>query len=185
MMDLLSFVIACFYFYLPAALANSGATIGKFVPFFKDIKFPIDFGLSFRGKRLIGDHKVFGSFLFGIIFGSLIGLIKYLLLDKYMKPYLLLDLSLGENMALYILMSTSALLGDTLKSVLKRLFGIAPHKAWVPFDEIDHSSVSLLVASIFYPISLKIILLTVTIYFFLHILSNLVAFGLKIKKVPF
>ncbi len=178
-------IITCLYFYFPAACANVGANIGRFIPIFKDLKGPLDFGKSLYGERVIGEHKVVGSFLFGIVFGSCIGFIKYVVFDQYMGSYLLFELSLAENMILYTLMSTFALVGDIVKSVIKRLLRIAPHRAWVPFDEIDHSSMSLLVVSIFFPIPLEVILTTIVLYFFLHLASNIVGYRLKIKSVPY
>lgn len=184
-MTIITLIITCFYFYLPAALANIGANMGSFIPIFKDIKIPIDFGKSLYGERIVGEHKVFGSLIFGIVLGSLVGFLKYMFLDQYMKQYLLLDLNMAENMALYFLMSVFALLGDIIKSVFKRLLRIAPHKAWIPFDEIDHSVASLSVASIFFPIPLGVIITTVTLYFFLHVASNIVGYKLNLKKVPY
>ncbi len=184
-MTYIALIIACIYFYFPAAFANIGANIGRFIPFFKDIKTPVDFGLRIKGKRIVGDHKVMGSFMFGVVFGSLLGVVKFLLLDPFMEPYLLLDLEFMQTVVLYTLMSTCALIGDIIKSILKRLFNIAPHKPWIPFDEIDHSTFSLLVTNIFFPLPWYVILLTITVYFFLHIGANIVGYKLRIKSVPY
>lgn len=181
----MDFLISCIYFYLPAAFANMGAVLSKYVPFFNQIKAPVDFGKSIGDIRIVGDHKTIGGFVFGVLFGTFVGIIKYLLFDNYMQAYQLLHLDFLNNMLLYLLMSFSALAGDILKSVAKRLFNIAPHKAWIPFDEIDHSTLSMTVAMIFYGISPKAVLTVIIVFFFIHIISNLVGYALKLKSVPY
>lgn len=181
----MGFLISCVYFYLPSAIANIGAVISRFIPFFNTIKKPVDFGKSINGIRVVGDHKTVGGFLFGVLFGTLAGIIKYLVFDKYMQDYQLLKLDFVENTALYLLMSFSALTGDILKSVAKRLFNIEPHKAWIPFDEIDHSTLSMTMAMIFYGISVQAVFTVIFVFFFLHIISNLIGYALKIKSVPY
>jgi len=181
----MSFILACIYFYAPAALANVGAVIGRFIPIFNRIKTPIDLGIRYKGQRLVGDHKVYGSFLFGIVFGSVVGFLKYTVIDPHFSSYLILHLSLQQTMVLYSLMSAFALIGDLIKSILKRLLNIEPHKAWVPFDEIDHSVTSLFVASLFFPIPFKVSFTIVFVYFFLHVSANIIGYKLRIKKVPY
>lgn len=166
-------------------MANIGASISRFIPFFNTIKAPIDFGKSIKGKRIVGDHKTIGGFAFGVLFGTIFGIIKYLVFDKYMGNYQLLNLSFMGNLWLYFLMSFFALLGDILKSMAKRFFDIAPHRAWIPFDEIDHSTLSMGMVVIFFGISVKVMLTVIIIFFFLHIISNLVGYSLKIKSVPY
>lgn len=181
----MTFVLSCIYFYLPVALANIGAVISKFIPLFKDIIVPIDFKKSIKGVRIIGDHKTIGGFIFGVLFGTLAGVIKYTLLDKYFHDYHLLNLTFVENTLLYFILSFSALTGDVIKSIAKRFFNIAPHKAWIPFDEIDHSVLSMLVAVPFYGLSLGSAFTIIVVFFFLHFVSNIIGYLLNIKSVPY
>lgn len=181
----MAYIITCIYFYLPAALANIGANIGKFIPIFRDIKIPLDLGIKINGERMVGEHKLVGSFLFGVIFGTIAGQLKYILVDPLMRDYLLLDLTWSENLILYGLMSTMALVGDVIKSVAKRLLKIKPHSAWVPFDEVDHSVTSLLVAGWFFSIPIEASTTIVLTYFFLHVAANWVGYKIGIKKVPY
>ncbi|RJR27092.1 CDP-archaeol synthase [candidate division WWE3 bacterium] len=181
----MGFLISCVYFYLPAAFANMGAVISRFIPFFNAINTPLDLGKSINGIRIIGDHKTVGGFLFGVLFGMASGIIKYLVFDKHLQDYQLLNLDFTENTVLYLLMSFCALAGDVLKSVAKRLFNIAPHKPWIPFDEIDHSTLSMTMAMVFYGVSIQAVLTVIFLFFFIHIISNLIGYTLKIKSVPY
>lgn len=184
-MESFDFVISCLYFYLPAAFANIGASLGKFVPGFNRLTFPVDFGKMYKGKRLVGDHKTIGGYLFGVLFGVVVALVRLLFLDRYFERYILFDLSLPVSIFLYFVMANGALLGDIVKSIAKRLANIPPHSAWIPFDEIDHSVTAMLLAMIFVPVTFKIYVTVVILYMFLHIIANLLGYVLKIKKVPY
>lgn len=173
------------YFYLPGALANIGANIGRFIPGFRDWNHPVDFHLSLRGQRLVGNHKKIGSFVFGVLFGSLIGVIKTLYLDKYFSSYLLIHQSALANIIMYTLISFGALFGDLVKSFAKRQLGRAEHTPWIPFDEIDHSTISLLLAKLFFPLAWIDMLGIIVLAFFAHLLSNVIGYFLKIKDVPY
>jgi len=180
------FIFSCIYFYFPVAMANIGANLGKFIPIFKALKYPIDFGLSIKGSRVIGDHKNVGGFLFGILFGSLFGYLKTIYLDQIIPDqYVLFSIDQQTNIFLYIMMSTAALMGDIIKSIFKRILNRPPHSPWIPFDEIDHSLASLIVASFIIPIDINSSLTIIIVFVFLHLLANILGYFLKIKKVPY
>ena len=181
----MTFIFSCIYFYLPAALANMGAFLSKFVPGFKDIHYPVDFRLKIHNRRAVGDHKTIGGYLFGVVFGTSIGILKYLFIDPLVGDFILFDLTLLQTILLYFVMANGALLGDLLESIIKRLVNIPPHSAWVPFDEIDHSVFAMLLASAMVPITWGIYFTVVIAYFFLHVISNVVGYALKLKKVPY
>ncbi|OIO44367.1 MAG: hypothetical protein AUJ41_03165 [Candidatus Pacebacteria bacterium CG1_02_43_31] len=184
-MDFINIAIVGLYFYSPVALANIGANLGKFVPFFKNIKKPIDFGKKINGIRIVGDHKNFGGFIFGVLFGTFWSVIKTVYSDPFMIKYLLLDESNLKLIFLYFIMSIAALCGDLIKSVLKRMLNRPAHSAWIPFDEIDHSLASMLLAKLFFPIPWIIIISTIFLGAILHLVSNVLGYLLKIKSVPY
>lgn len=173
------------YFYLPGALANVGAVISRFVPFFRDLKQPIDFNRKFRGRRLVGEHKTVGGFLFGILFGMAAGVVKFLVFDQIFPVVLFLELNFWTNLWLSFLLSFGAVSGDLIKSFAKRQLHVDPHKPFIPFDEIDHTTTALLLAKVFFPIPWAVIFVAIFLYFFIHAGSNVVGYWLKIKKVPY
>ena len=184
----MTFIITALYFYTPVALANLGANLSYFfpvIPLFKDIKAPVDFGLTYKGNRLVGEHKTIGNFLFGVLFGLLMGILKNLYVDKYMDGYILININFTNTIFLYSLMSFGALLGDIVKSIAKRLLNRPAHSAWMPFDQIDHSIGSLLLASIFFPIPFSTAITIVSLGLFLHLLYNLIGYKLNIRDVPY
>jgi len=55
-----------------------------------------------------------------------------------------------------------------------------------PFDEIDHTLMSMLLAKLlFKQISWEVLSLTVGVVMVLHLISNAVGYDLKIKDVPY
>lgn len=189
MTELISFwlflSVVAVYFYLPGALANVGAVVSRFIPGFRNLTTPIDFGITFRGQRLVGEHKTLGGLFFGVLFGVVAGTVKFLFLDPLFPTGVFLELNFWTNLWLCFLLSFGAVGGDLLKSFFKRQVGVDPHKPFVPFDEIDHSLTALLLAKIFFPIPWIIIALTIFLYFFIHAGSNVIGYWLKIKKVPY
>ena len=94
--------------FLPALIANGAPPVfAKIFP--KFLNTPIDFGLKFRGKRLLGDHKTIRGFVSGIIIGAL--------------TYLLIEKQITIEIPLYFgaLVGLTVLTFDSLKSFLKSL----------------------------------------------------------------
>ena len=93
----IAFVLSTLYFYIPGGLANVGAVVAKFVPFFREIKTPVDVGISFRGKRLIGDHKTIGNALFGVVLGTFAGVINIYISITFSQIFYCLDYRSGKT----------------------------------------------------------------------------------------
>lgn len=184
-MEIINLISTATIFYFPAAMANVGAVISRFVPGFNQIETPVDLGFSYRGIRLVGDHKKLGGFIFGIIFGTFIALIKYLYFDQQFLEYRLVNYDFWRYISMYAVMSFGAVSGDIIESVIKRQLNISPHAPWIPFDEIDHTSLSMTLAAIFFGIPWAMVLLVIVVYFFWHVLANIVGYQLRIKKVPY
>lgn len=180
------FLFSCLYFYFPVALANIGANIAKFIPFFNTITHPVDGGITYRGSRLVGPHKNWGAFLFGVLFGTGIGIVKVYVLDRVVPENIhILSLPAVPMIILYLVMSAGALTGDIIKSIAKRLLGRPAHSPWIPFDEIDHSTVSLLIARLFFPIPWEVIGTVILIFGVLHAAANVLGYWMKVKDVPY
>ena len=183
-MDLINF-LSVIYFYLPGAVANMGANVSRFIPFFKKIDKPIDGGRMWKGQRLIGEHKTWGGFLGGVLIGFVFGIFKIFVLDRIWIGSLFLSLNTVQSVFLVFILSFGALTGDVVKSVIKRVLNIPPHSAWIPFDEIDHTTMAMLLVKIFFAIEWRVIYLVIVLYFVLHLISNVIGYKIKIKKVPY
>src|SRR6185369_16468061 len=55
------------WFFLPAALANMAPIFAAHTAALKKFDTPMDFGRTFRGRRILGDHKTWRGLVSGIV----------------------------------------------------------------------------------------------------------------------
>jgi len=163
-MDIATLIIEAMKFIFPAYCANAAPVIaggGK----------PMDFGKNFLdGKRIFGKNKTFRGFFFGLAVGIAVGMVEWMLFDY---PFLFSVLS-----------PLGALLGDLTAAFLKRRLGIAPGDLFPIVDQIDFVVgalvLSLPLAILYWELAVAVIIITPPI----HLLTNFLAYKLKLKKNP-
>ena len=163
-MDIATLIVEAMKFIFPAYCANA-------VPVIAGGGQPMDFGKNFLdGKRIFGKNKTFRGFFFGLAVGIAVGLIETVLFDY---PILFSVLS-----------PLGALLGDLTAAFLKRRLGIAPGGLLPVVDQVDFVVGALLfslpLAIIYWQLAVSVIVITPPI----HLLTNFVAYKLKLKKNP-
>lgn len=177
-------ILEAIYFALPLYIANSFATLTLTLPYIKNWNTPIDFGMSWRGKRILGNGKTFRGLLFGTSSAILSGIVQYYLSKRITFSYL--DY---QNKQFSFFISTSfllgfgALLGDMIKSFFKRRVGIKRGQPWPPFDQLDFLTGGILLYSLASIPDFKIVLILYIITPIGHLISNIVAYNLKLKNV--
>ena len=72
--EFLIFVLMCIYTTIPAIGANVAPVLCKDLPI---LRYPMDFGLTFKGERVLGDHKTFRGLFCGIMFSVAFIYIQY------------------------------------------------------------------------------------------------------------
>ena len=161
---LFQWIAATFFFFTPAYLANLSCPFAKyFLP-----TIPIS-------SHWLGDHKTWGGFTLALVIGTLSGfLIQFL-------PYL--EFITINHYIFGFLSAFGAMLGDSIKSFIKRRLKILPGKPWIPFDQIDFIIGALIMVSILQPIPGYIIIFGLLMTPILHLLTNIAAYKLKIKDV--
>lgn len=168
--------IAAVLFFLPAGVANMSPVLVNKIPYINQWHTPIDFGKSFRGKRIFGDNKTWR----GLIIGSLMGGITAVLVSK-------LNANTVGTLAPFwtgFALGAGALLGDAIESFFKRLRGVKPGQPWFPFDQIDYIIGGLLAVYIFMPLQLWVVITIFIVYFGLHLAVAYLAYLLGLKKTP-
>jgi CDP-2,3-bis-(O-geranylgeranyl)-sn-glycerol synthase len=107
-------------FFTPAYVANMAP------PFFRKLPFshPIDGGRTWRGKSLLGKNKTWRGLVVGTLAGGLTG-------------YVLAAIGLPFVAWWGFVLGFTALVGDALKSFVKRQMNFKPGESWVPFDQLD------------------------------------------------
>jgi CDP-2,3-bis-(O-geranylgeranyl)-sn-glycerol synthase len=163
-MDILTLIIEALKFIFPAYCANAAPVIaggGK----------PMDFGKNFLdGNRVFGKNKTFRGFFFGLAVGVAVGLVECALF--------------GYPFLFSVLTPLGALLGDLAAAFLKRRLGIAPGGLLPIIDQVDFVVGALLfslpLAIVSWELAAAVIIITPPI----HLLTNYVAYKLKLKKNP-
>jgi len=124
------------YWFLPAYLANSAPPwAAKLFPAWKR---PIDFGLQWRGKRLLGENKTWRGIVIGTLVGGLAFLVqKFLLINMIHFPFI--PYSSLPWWTGFLLGFGAIFIGDTGKSLVKRRFEIKPGEPFVPWDQADYT----------------------------------------------
>lgn len=176
--------------YTPAAIANMAPVILWRTGSFKILRRPLDGGLIFCGQPLFGSHKtVFG--LMAAVFGGMAGglLAGYAGISQDSQNNVLWFVLWGGGIGL------AAILGDLMKSFIKRRFRIKAGRPFIPWDQVDfvigawmgHQVIYTLLQangfSVLPPIGWQVLLLGVLIIPPLHLLANLIAYKMRWKKV--
>lgn len=136
------------YYFLPAYVANSSPPLlAKIFP--KRFLVPVDNGVKWKGKRLLGNHK---SWL-GVIGGTLLGGTLFLLQKYWLTQFITTKMIPYSSLPWWFgfLMAFGAIfVGDSGESFFKRRFNIKPGGHWIPFDQIDYTLGAFLVTWLIY-----------------------------------
>jgi CDP-2,3-bis-(O-geranylgeranyl)-sn-glycerol synthase len=167
-MDIATVIIEALKFIFPAYCANA-------VPVIAGGGRPMDFGKNFfDGKPVLGKNKTFRGFFFGLAIGTFVGVVESLV---FSYPFPL-------NVLFSVLSSLGALCGDLAGAFLKRRLGIAPGGLFPIVDQVDFVIGALLfslpLAMIYWELAVAVIIITPPI----HLLTNFLAYKLKLKKNP-
>jgi CDP-2,3-bis-(O-geranylgeranyl)-sn-glycerol synthase len=168
------------WFFVPAYAANMAPVLVQGA--FPALAVPIDGGRTFRGVRVLGDHKTWRGIIAGVLAGMLVfelqvalyqaGVLHRLALVDYGRlgvlPGFLLGLGTG--------------LGDAAKSFVKRQLGIAPGASWLVFDQLDFMVGSYLLVGLVYVPPLVPTLLALPIVFVGSVATSATGWALGLKE---
>lgn len=174
------------WFFLPAGLANAAPVFANKIPGLNRWTTPIDMGLTYRGKRLLGDNKTWRGFCFGVLVAFIAFGLQRLAYQQFgwavhlsgPIDYTHVSLWLG------VLLGTGALAGDAIESFFKRQVGVPSGQSWFPFDQIDYIIGGILLSSLVVtlsPLENAVILIS---WFGLHLISSYIGYRLHLKDTP-
>lgn len=171
------------WFLLPAGTANMAAGIsGKIFP---RLDTPLDFGLTFRQKRIFGDHKTIRGLVVGVLVGAVVYIFQSFLYNHF-PAIQQIDLhKFSQKPILAILLPLSALCGDALKSFFKRQANIDSGKPWFPFDQLDWILGALLASSLLLDFTFSFSMMVISLGVILHIIVKLIGYLLKLQTEKF
>lgn len=204
MQNLLSEILITIGIFLPAYFANMAPVLLVKTRLFKILGNPIDGGKMLWGERVFGKGKTFYGIvvaLLGGAIGSLTSMIIVVALPCITNSqmcgeiYVQLVDSILNNALLLILATTiiilngmiigfGAILGDLVESFIKRRLKIRSGKSLPIFDQIDFIIGAWIAIILLYPeTAWKYFLIALIITPLLHLLANIIAYKLKLKKV--
>lgn len=180
-------LVAILWTFMPASLANMAPVLAKRWKLLVTLDKPLDAGRTWRGLRLLGDHKTIRGFATGWLVAVVISQIQYQLYLSWpaIQGLYLFDPQTINPVLWGSLLAAGALGGDAVKSFFKRQFNVEPGQNWVPFDQIDAALGTVLAAALVLDLPLRIYLLAFITGVVLHPLINLLGWLLRIKDKPF
>lgn len=166
-----------FWFFLPAGIANIAPVISSRLPILMAWRTPLDFGRSYKGKRIFGENKTWRGLSFGIIAAVITGLLQYRGIASSSE-------SIGYIILVTGMMGCGALVGDAVESFFKRRNGVPAGESWFPFDQTDYIIGGLLFVVPFVSLTATMVIQIFALYFGLHLIVSYVGFLLGLKNKP-
>src|SRR5690349_15717001 len=155
-------------FFLPAGVANMTPIIASRLPLLRSWTAPIDFGRSWRGKRIFGANKTWRGLVVGTLAGTALGATMF---------------GIGA-IPISLAISFGALAGDAIESFFKRQRGINSGVSWFPFDQTGYIIGGLLCTWPFGILPLWTVVWVFVLYFGLHLASSYLGYLLGFKERP-
>ena len=174
---MLNLLLQAFYLSLPVYFANMAPVLTRK----KGKEYaPLDFGLTFREKRVFGKNKTIRGFLIGIAFAIAVAFLQYIFqtLGWFSTVRVL---NYNNWLALGLLMGFGAMAGDSLKSFFKRQLDYKPGQSFFPFDQIDFIIGGLLMAMIIEKLPLNLMITAIVLAPALHIVTNHIGYYIRIR----
>jgi CDP-2,3-bis-(O-geranylgeranyl)-sn-glycerol synthase len=174
------------FLHLPGLQTWQHLHQGKF-PHLKPYNYPVDGGLKFRGKRVLGSHKTIRGFIAGFLAAIFCVYLEVFLYKQFTFIQIIvpIDYTTIQPVLLGALLGVGALLGDAVKSFFKRQANVPPGKSWVPFDQIDYIVGGVLLSFFYIQLTITQYALLFALFVFLHPVYNFMGYLLKLRKDPF
>lgn len=188
---MIALIFQSFWYLLPAALGNHTASCGNRLWLPGPIKkilaktaIPVDLGRKWQGKEIFGKNKTWRGLIVGVLAGVITAWIQAILFfnTDFFRNNTIVDYTSVNFVLLGALMGAGALVGDLVKSFIKRRLDKPSGKPWFPWDQLDWIVGAIILSSIAYVPPLKVIAVTVPLYVSIHLCSDRVVCWMGIKK---
>lgn len=204
MENILGDILVTIGVFLPAYFANMAPVLFVNTKLFTWLGKPIDGGKKLWGERLFGRGKTYYGVIVALL-GGAVGALTSLLIVLIL-PYMtqvenfeavygvIIDNIVNHGFILFMavtiivingmLIGLGAILGDLVESFLKRRLRIKSGKSLPIFDQIDFIVGAWIAIIVLYPeTSWKYFIIALLITPVLHLIANIIAYKLKMKKV--
>lgn len=179
-------LVFALWFFAPAGFANASPIFANKIPLLNKWTTPMDFGKSYKNKRILGDNKTWRGYLFGVLIAVITLWLQKIIFEQsnwLQNTLVIIDYS-TITLWLGVLLGSGALLGDAVESFFKRRLGIASGETWFPFDQIDYILGGILFSSILIKLPPSYSAVIFVVWFGLHLISSYIGFLLGLKEKP-
>lgn len=166
-------IVIMLWVFLPAMISNASAMLSRFVPKNKYLDMPVDFGKSWRSKRILGDGKTIKGFVIGTLLGIFVAVVQISFKPVTNLTEQIYPAYLDFNPILWgFLAGFGALLGDSIESFFKRRIGIPRGESWVPFDQIDYALGAIALTALYKQFDLWFYIQLIILFVLMHVISR-------------
>lgn len=187
MVHLFNDIVLAVWFFCPAGVANVMPIFAAHIPGLKKFNAPIDGGLTFRGKPLLGSHKTWRGLVIGVLL-AIVTLWLQQLIVAHNGWLAQVTAEVGyaslPTVAVGALFGLGALGGDAIESFFKRQHGVRPGHGWFPFDQIDYIIGGAIATAPFVQLQLLQYVLLIVIWLGVHVVASYIGYLLKLKDAP-
>lgn len=172
---------------LPSIFANIAPIPISKIPLLKKYNTPLDFGKTYRGKRVFGTNKTWRGLVAGIIAATLVFWLQQLAVEHYAWAASLtaqIDYAHLPTLILGPLFAIGALGGDAIESFFKRQRGIPPGGGWFPWDQLDSVLGTAVVVLPFIVLSAWQYVLMIAMMPVIHLVSTRIGYWIGLKDSP-
>jgi CDP-diglyceride synthetase len=180
-------ILFALWFFLPAGIANVTPILVAPIPGLKKLNAPIDCGLLYRGKRVLGAHKTWRGLVSGVLMAVVTLWLQQLAVTHYHWAKMLtseVNYTYLPTVALGALFGLGALGGDAIESFFKRQRGTAPGHGWFPWDQLDYIIGASLASLPFVALSLLQYGLLIVLWLLVHLVASYIGYLLHLKERP-
>ena len=173
---------------LPSIFANIAPIPISKIPSLKKYNAPMDFGKTYRGKRVFGTNKTWRGFASGVIAATLVFWLQQLAAGHYSWAASLVSQIDGyvqlPTLVLGLLFAVGTLGGDAIESFFKRQHGIPPGGGWFPWDQVDSVLGTIVAVLPFIVLTPWQYLLLIALMPLIHIISTHIGYWIGLKDQP-
>ena len=184
---MLSDILFLLWLALPSIFANVAPIPIAQIPWLKKYDAPMDFGKTYRSKRIFGAHKTWRGLIAGIAIATPIFWLQQLAVENFAWAASLtsqIDYAHLPTLILGPLFAIGALGGDAIESFFKRQHGIPPGGGWFPWDQLDSVVGTAIVVMPFITLSVWQYVLLIAMMPAIHIIFTHIGYLIGLKERP-
>lgn len=184
---MLNDLLFALWFFMPAAFANGIPVFVARWPGLKKLEAPMDFGKTYRGKRIFGSHKTWRGFIAGVIIATIVLWLQQLAAEHYAWAQTLtshVDYAHLPTLIMGPLFAIGALGGDAIESFFKRQRGTPPGHGWFPWDQLDYIIGGAIATAPFVSLTVLQYAWLAVLWLLVHLLVSWIGYHMGLKERP-